>query len=330
MGLLVDGVWHDNGTTRAAPAAASCAPRRSFRNWVTPDGSPGPTGEGGFKAEAGRYHLYVSLACPWASRTLIFRALKGLEGMIGVSVTHWLMAENGWTFAPGEGVMPDAVNSAATCTRSTPRPMPTTPAASPCPCCGTSRRGTIVNNEFAEIIRMLNSAFDGVGRAAGRLLSSGHCARRSMRSTSASTTPSTTASTRPASPRPRRPTRRRSVAAVRDAGLAGGAPGARAASCCGDRLTEADWRLFTTLVRFDPVYHRPLQVQHPPADRLSRTCWPTRATSTSCPASRATVNFAHIKRHYYQSHRTINPTGIVPVGPAIDFDAPPGRETLAA
>src|SRR5262245_47321691 len=110
MGVLVDGIWHDQWYDTGATGGRFVRADSSFRNWITPDGAAGPPGGGGFKAEAGRYHLYVSLACPWASRTLIFRALKGLEGTIGLSVTHWLMAENGWTFAPGEGVVPDTVN----------------------------------------------------------------------------------------------------------------------------------------------------------------------------------------------------------------------------
>ena len=138
-----------------------------FRNWVTPDGAPGPSGEGGFKAEAGRYHLYVSLACPWAHRTLIFRALKGLEDVIGVSVVHWRCARRAGPSRPRPGATGDDALRRLPCTRSTPAHGPTIPAGSPCRCCGTSSAATIVNNEFSEIIRMLNSAFDGVGAAPG-------------------------------------------------------------------------------------------------------------------------------------------------------------------
>ena len=176
-----------------------------FRNWITPDGAPGPTGEGGFKAEPGRYHLYVSLACPWANRTLIFRALKGLEGMIGVSVTHWLMVENGWTFAPGEGVVPDTVNGVSYLHQLyAGRPAYTGRAT--VPVLWDKQRSTIVSDDSSEIIRMLNSAFDGVGAKAGYYYPEPLRAR-SMPSTRASTTPSTTACTRRASPPPRRPTR---------------------------------------------------------------------------------------------------------------------------
>src|SRR3954447_18518352 len=112
MGLLVDGVWQDAWYDTAQTGGRFVRQETQFRNWVTPDGAPGPTGEGGFRAEPGRYHLYVSLACPWAHRTLIFRRLKGLEDMIGLSVTHWLMGEQGWNFEPGEGVVPDSVTGA--------------------------------------------------------------------------------------------------------------------------------------------------------------------------------------------------------------------------
>jgi putative glutathione S-transferase len=107
MGLLVDGKWHDKWYDTDKTGGRFEREKSAFRNWVTPDGSAGPTGDPGFKAEAGRYHLYVSLACPWAHRTLIFRRPKKLEGKISLSVVHWLMLENGWTFKAGDGVIPD-------------------------------------------------------------------------------------------------------------------------------------------------------------------------------------------------------------------------------
>src|SRR5215204_6216225 len=110
MGLLVDGVWRDQNSDTAASSGRFVRKESAFRDWVTPDGAPGPTGTGGFEAEPDRYHLYVSPACPWAHRTLIMRALKGLEEAIGVSVVHWLMREHGWIFAEGPGTVPDTVN----------------------------------------------------------------------------------------------------------------------------------------------------------------------------------------------------------------------------
>src|SRR5271167_5279766 len=112
MGVLVNGEWQADGKFPADPKGHFVRPDTAFRNWITPDGAPGPTGVGGFRAEPSRYHLYVSLACPWAHRTLIFRKLKGLEGMIGLSVVHWHMGENGWTFEDGAGVIADPVHHA--------------------------------------------------------------------------------------------------------------------------------------------------------------------------------------------------------------------------
>ena len=168
MGLLVDGKWQDRWYDTADTGGRFVRTEAQFRNWVTADGKPGPTGEGGFAAEPGRYHLYVSLACPWAHRTLIFRKLKGLEKAIAVSVVHWLMGEHGWTFARGPGLHrrpaqrrrlpPPGLHAGRT---------RATPAASPCRCCGTSSGTRSSTTSSSEIIRMLNSAFDGVGALPG-------------------------------------------------------------------------------------------------------------------------------------------------------------------
>ena len=167
MGLLVDGQWQDRWYDTSATGGKFVRKEAQFRNWVTPDGAPGPTGEGGFEAAAGRYHLYVSYACPWAHRTLIFRRLKGLEDAITVSVVHWYMAEDGWTFAPGPGVVADPINGA-------PFMRDVYTAADPhytgrvtVPVLWDKERNTIVSNESSEIIRMLNSAFDGIGATPG-------------------------------------------------------------------------------------------------------------------------------------------------------------------
>jgi putative glutathione S-transferase len=167
MGQLVNGVWkieklveeRSDGRFRRADA--------SLRNWITADGRPGPTGVGGFKAEAGRYHLYVSLACPWAHRTLIFRRLKGLEAMIGVSVVHWLMADHGWTFATGDGATGDPLFGAGHLHQIYTRAHPDYTGRVTVPVLWDKEKGTIVSNESSEIIRMLNSAFDGIGALEG-------------------------------------------------------------------------------------------------------------------------------------------------------------------
>ena len=167
MGLLVDGQWQDQWYDTKSTGGRFKRQESQFRNWVTPDGAPGPSGEGGFKAEPGRYHLYVSLACPWAHRTLIFRKLKGLEGMISLSVVHWAMLDEGWTFQEGEGVIPDPVNNARVMHQVYTAADPVYTGRVTVPVLWDKERETIVSNESAEIIRMLNSAFDNVGAMPG-------------------------------------------------------------------------------------------------------------------------------------------------------------------
>ena len=167
MGLLVDGKWQDRWYDTGKSDGRYIRNDAQFRNWVTPDGAAGPSGAGGFKAEPGRYHLYVSLACPWANRTMIFRALKGLEEHISVSVVHWLMAENGWTFEPAEGVIPDLINHASYLHEVYTAADTEYSGRVTVPVLWDKKTNTIVSNESSEIIRMLNSAFDGVGAKPG-------------------------------------------------------------------------------------------------------------------------------------------------------------------
>jgi putative glutathione S-transferase len=322
MGLLVEGVWRDQGYETEGASGRFIRRDSQFRNFVTPDGSPGPTGRGGFKAEAGRYHLYVSLACPWAHRALIFRALKGLEGMIGVSVVNWLMAENGWTFAPGPGVVPDEINGARNLYEIYRKADPAYSGRVTVPVLWDRERATIVNNESSEIIRMLNSAFDGLGAAEGEYYPQALRAEidavnaRVYDTLNNGVYKSGFATTQTAYEEAVRP-----LFATLDwleERLS------RQAYICGDRVTEADWRLFTTLIRFDCVYHGHFKcnirriIDYPYLWAYTRELY-------QWPKIAGTVNFTHIKNHYYQSHRSINPTGIVPVGPAIDFNEPHGR-----
>ena len=295
----------------------------AFRNWVTPDGRPGPTGSDGFSAAAGRYHLYVSLACPWAHRTLIMRALKGLEQIIPVSVTHWLMAEQGWTFAPGEGRDPrSAVQQPLPARDLHARRRALYRPRHACRCCGTStRRPSSTTNR--------------------------------PRSSACSTARSMRWARRPGDYYPKE--QREEIDAlnariydtlnngVYKAGFATTQAAYEEAvvplfetldwleerlriraSCASDTLTEADIRLFTTLVRFDAVYNGHFKCN---IRRLVdyRNLWAYTRDIYQIPGVAPTVNFIHIKRHYYQSHKRINPTGIVPVGPVLDFDAPAER-----
>ena len=215
MGLLIDGQWHDQWYDTAASGGRFARPDSVFRNWVTTDGTPGPTGVGGYRAEAGRYHLYVSLACPWAHRTLIFRALKGLTPLVDVSIVHWLMGEQGWSFAAGDGVVPDPIGGAHYLHEVYTRSDPTYSGRVTVPVLWDKTTGTIVNNESAQIIRIFNSAFDDLARSPGRLLPGGSARRRSTPTMPEYTTPSTTACTRPGLLDRRLPTMRQSAASSR-------------------------------------------------------------------------------------------------------------------
>lgn len=327
MGLLVDGQWHDAWYDTAASGGRFVRKDSVFRHFVTADGSAGPTGEGGFKAEAGRYHLYVSLACPWAHRTLIMRALKGLAGMISVSVVNWLMAEQGWTFADGPGVVPDDVNHAQVLHQVYTAADPHYSGRVTVPVLWDKQRRTIVNNESAEIIRMLNSAFNSLGATPGDYYA--QALRDEIDAINARVYDTLNngvykcgfATTQAAYEEAIAP-----LFATLD-WLEDRLSTRR--FLLGAQLTEADIRLFTTLIRFDAVY-----VGHFKCNIGRIADYPNLAAYTrdlyQWPGVAATVNFDHIKRHYYESHRTINPTGIVPVGPRLDFTLPHGRERLSA
>jgi putative glutathione S-transferase len=327
MGQLIDGRWHSQNYDTRATGGRFVRTDSQFRNWVTRDGEAGPTGRGGFKAEIGRYHLYVSLACPWAHRTLIFRKLKGLEPLISLSVVHWLMGPDGWTFQHGEGVIPDSINGAQFLHTIYSSAVPSYSGRVTVPVLWDRRTCTIVNNESAEIIRMFNSAFDQCGAVAGDYY-----------------------------PEELRPEIDRLNSRIYDT-LNNGVYKAGFATTqavheevigplfetlewldahlgsrrflCGDRLTEADWRLFTTLVRFDAVY-----VGHFKCNKRRIIDFPNLWAYTrdlyQTPGIRETVDLGHIKRHYYQSHIGINPTRIVPVGPDIDFGLPHSRNAQRA
>jgi len=322
LGVMIEGRWHDRWYDTKASEGRFVRSESQFRNWVTPDGEPGPTGAGGFKAELGRYHLIAALACPWTHRTLIFRALKGLAHIVSMSVTHWRMGPEGWTFDEGPGVVPDPILGAR-CVHEIYK------AASPCytgrvtvPILWDKRTATIVSNESADIVRMMNSAFDGVGATVGDYY-----------------------------PEPLRPNIDRINSEIYERVNNGvykaGFATTQAAYeegveplfatldrletllgqqryLCGSRITEADWRLFVTLVRFDPVYvgHFKCNIR-----RLSEypNLWAYTRELFQWPGVRETVNFEHIKRHYYESHESVNPTRIVPMGPLLDFEAPHGR-----
>lgn len=322
MGLLVDGKWQDRWYDTSASGGRFVRSQSQYRNWITADGSPGPSGEGGFKAEAGRYHLYVSLACPWAHRVLIMRALKGLEEMISVSVVHWLMAEDGWTFADGPGVVPDDVNGAAFLHQVYTAAQPDYSGRVTVPVLWDKQRRTIVNNESAQIIRMLTRAFDGVGALQGDYYPEE--LRDEIEAVNARVYDGLNNGVYKAGFATSQAAYDEAVALVFDTldWLEDRLSSRR--YLIGDRLTEADIRLFTTLMRFDEVYHGHFKcnirriVDYPALWAFTRDIF-------QAPGVAGTVNMDHIKGHYYESHRTINPTGIVPAGPAPDFSAPHDR-----
>jgi glutathionyl-hydroquinone reductase len=323
MGLLVEGIWRDDSEDPARSRAGRFVrPVTRFRNWVTPDGSPGPSREGGFPAEAGRYHLYVALACPWAHRTLIFRRLKQLEAAITLSVVEPIQGDEGWEFGTGPGATLDTVNHTRKLAEIYLLADPRFSGRVTVPVLWDKTRRTIVNNESAEIIRMLNSAFgnvtkdttdyyppalraeidrinalvyenvnNGVYRAGFALTQEAYEeAFRALFGTLDEIE--------------QRLSRQRYLA--------------------GNVLTEADWRLFTTLVRFDAVYYGHFKcnlrriVDFPNLSNYLRDLY-------QVPGVAGTVSLDHIKRHYYGSHRQINPRGIVPLGPELDFTLPHDR-----
>ncbi len=328
MGLLIDGVWHEQEPAATRAEAAKSEPGRTagrfersdtaFRNWVTPDGRPGPSGSDGFAAGPGRYHLYVSLACPWAHRTLIMRALKGLEQIIPVSVTHWLMAEQGWTFTPAEGVIPDLLFNSRGLHEIYTRADAHYSGRVTVPVLWDQHTQTIVNNESSEIIRMFNSAFDAVGGSPGDYYPKN--LREEIDELNARIYDTVNNGVYRAGFATTQTAYEEAVAPLFETLDWLEARLSQSRFLCGDALTEADIRLFTTLVRFDAVYHGHFKCN---IRRLVdfRALWAYTRDIYQIAGIAPTVNFTHIKRHYYQSHRRINPTGIVPAGPLLDFDA---------
>ena len=317
MGLLVDGQWVDQWYDTKKTGGRFVRTEAQFRNWITADGSAGPTGQAGYKAEANRYHLYVSLACPWASRTLMIRTLKGLEDMISISVVHPLMLEHGWTFEEGEGVIGDPIFQARYLHEVYTAVKPDYTGRVTVPVLFDKKTKTIVNNESSEIIRMLNTAFDGLGAKSGNYVpdqwleeidvvndfvyhrinngvyKAGFATKQEVYEEEVTTL----------------------FAALdqMEERLAG------QDYLVGNRLTEADIRLFTTLVRFDAVYFGHFKCNLKPLTAYPNL-WAYTKRIYQLPGMAQTVNFDHIKRHYYGSHKTINPTGVIPMGPTLDWD----------
>jgi glutathionyl-hydroquinone reductase len=323
MGHLIDGVWSDAWYDTAKSGGRFERTTAGFRNWITTDGTPGPSGTGGFPAEAGRYHLYVAYACPWAHRTLIFRALKGLEDLIGVSVVHPDMLRDGWTFDQDfDGATGDRLYGLPFLRDIYTKAEPKVSGRVTVPVLWDRERETIVSNESSEIIRMFNSAFDGI-----------------------------TGNTEDYWPRSLREeideVNARVYETVNNGVYRAGFATSQAAYdeaatalfdsldwledrlsdsryLVGDRATEADWRLATTLFRFDSVYHlhfkcnRRRLIDYP-------NLWAYARELYQWPGVAGTVRFDHIVRHYHYSHETINPHRIIPINPVLDWTLPHGR-----
>jgi glutathionyl-hydroquinone reductase len=328
MGQLRDGIWYTDGYDTESTGGKFERSKSTFRNWVTADGSAGPGGEGGFAAESGRYHLYVSYACPWAHRTLIFRALKGLSDHISVDAVHPFMGDEGWIFETDPtGATGDRLTGHVFLRDVYLAADPKATTRVTVPVLWDKHRETIVSNESAEIIRMFNSAFNAVtgntddyypAPLRDEIDAINDRIYDTVNNGVYKTGFATTQEAYDGAVRPLfdtldwledRLSRQRYLA--------------------GGRLTEADVRLVTTLFRFDPVYHghfkcnRRRLVDYPALWAYARALY-------QHPDIAPTVNFDHITRHYHQSHETINPHRIVPIGPDLDWNAPHGREQLGS
>jgi putative glutathione S-transferase len=316
MGYLISGVWQDKWRDTQASDGSFIRPDAKIRNWVTATGEPGPSGDGGFRAEPGRYQLYIAHSCPWAHRAMIFRHLKGLKDMIDVAVVNPISGANGWTFENGHGVVPDPEFAADFLYEIYQRSDPTYTGQVTVPTLWDKRQKKLVSNESAEIIRMFNSAFDQVGAKQGDYY--------------------------PADLRTEIDAINELVYGAINNGVyrVGFATSQEAYEAAyhklfdaleeleehlasrvylvNEQLTEADWRLFTTLVRFDYVYYGAFRcnkrriVDYPNLWRYVRHLY-------NMPGIADTVDVWSIKAHYYASGKLLKQTKIVPLGPDIDF-----------
>lgn len=326
MGYLQNGEWVDQWYDTASTGGAFQRSTAGFRNWITPDGAPGPSGEGGFAAQSGRYHLYVSYACPWAHRTLIFRAIKGLVPHIGVSVVHPDMLGEGWEFRTDfPGATGDELFGSAFARDIYLRADPKISGRVTVPILWDKERNTIVSNESSEIIRMLNSAFDDITgnhddywpehlRDEIEALNTriyDTVNNGVYKSGFATTQTAYDAAVGPLFD---------SLDWLED-------HLSTRHYLTGAQVTEADWRLVTTLMRFDLVYHlhfkcnRRRLVDYP-------NLWAYTRELYQWPGVAETVDFDHIVRHYHYSHETINPSRIIPINPVLDWNAPHGRDAI--
>lgn len=322
MGSLIEGKWVDNWRDTESTSGHFVRPDAKVRNWITCDGEPGPSGIGGFNAEPGRYHLYIASSCPWAHRTMIFRVLKGLNDMITVSVVNPVTHGDGWTFHKGHGVVPDPLIGANYLYEVYLEADPLYTGMVTVPTLWDKKKSTIVSNESSEIIRMFNSAFDGVGATPGDYYPEDlrpqidevnelvyHAINNGVYRTGFATTDDAYKQAY---------TRLFAALDTLENRLAG------QPYLVGDRLTEADWRLFTTLVRFDLAYYGPFKCNK---RRLIdyQNLWDYTRELCQILGIMETVDPLAIKQHYYASTKMLKPTGIVGLGPEISLADPSHR-----
>lgn len=326
MGLLVEGQWHDKWYDTDSTGGRFERSKSQFRNWVTADGSAGPSGEGGFNAESGRYHLYVSYACPWAHRTLVVRALKGLQEHIGVSVVHPHMLSSGWEFGDDfAAATGDTLYGLDKMYQIYLKADPSYSGRVTVPVLWDSKRQTIVSNESAEIIRMLNSSFDKLGAQPGDFYP--EALQQDIDTVNELVYDNVNNGVYKAGFATSQAAYDEAIGPLFETLEALEQRLSTQRYLVGEVLTEADLRLWTTLVRFDPVY-----VTHFKCDRKRIADYPNLTGFMreiyQLPGVADTVNMAHIRHHYFRSHPTINPHGVISVGPDFDLDQPHGRDHL--
>jgi glutathionyl-hydroquinone reductase len=320
MGLLVNGAWQED--ISRTKEGRFIRPASVFRNFVTRDGSPGPSGQGGFAAESGRYHLYVSLACPWAHRTLIFHSLKKLEPVISVSITEPLYGKTGWEFGTAAHGTQDSANGKATLAEIYLIADPHYTGRVSVPVFWDKQRRTIVNNESSEIIRMLNAAFDAFTDVRADYYPA--ALRSEIDAVNDLIYPNINNGVYRAGFATSQEAYEEAAKAIFEILDRIEERLSRQRYLVGGQITEADWRLFTTLVRFDSVYYSHFKCNLRRIADYSNL-WNYTRELYQIPGVAETVSIDHIKRHYYGSQRQVNPTGIVPIGPEIDFRAPHDR-----
>lgn len=325
MGQLIDGTWHIDGFDTRKSGGKFVRVDASFRNWITPDGSAGASGSAGFKAESGRYHLYVSYACPWAHRTLMFRQLKGLTDHITVNVVDPDMLADGWSLSGDyDGATGDTVLGKKFLREVYTAAVSNVSGRVTVPILWDKVKNTIVSNESSEIIRMFNSAFDAItGNTDDYWPTDLRTAMEAVNDRIYNTLNNGVYKSGFASTQAAYDGAVRELFATLD-WLEDRLSTSR--YLMGDKITEADWRLFATLIRFDPVYHTHFKCNRKWL-REFPNLWAFTRELYQWPGIRDTVNLDHIVRHYHYSHNSINPFRIIPINPVIDYDEPHGRDT---